>query len=146
LLHLQAFKEAIIATVLFTNDTDGHTSYVVTTHCVDMSYLMIGNGTCVRYLGWLTCVVICAAILYVISYAPVYRWHQLRQNRSSPIGAWRKCFRPIETLIDFTSLKDPLLRWGAMWRVRDQLETDSALREIRRVAAYNEEKLSKDRD
>ncbi len=43
--------------------------------------------------------------------------------------ALRAFYRPVELLTDETFLREPLLTWGGLWGVRDDLEFDSSCRD-----------------
>jgi hypothetical protein len=43
-------------------------------------------------------------------------------------------YRPVDFLIDHTVLREPVLWWAELWGVRDEFETMSRLREVKRDA------------
>lgn len=69
-------------------------------------------------------------VVYVLSYAPVYRVEMVRQNSPTPLGVWRSAYAPVDWLIDNTFLREPLLRWSELWNVRAFLESDSHGRKL----------------
>ena len=71
----------------------------------------------------------CTICVYVLSFAPVYRWNIDDQNSLTPVGRWRVLYKPVEWLIDATPLREPLLVWAEWWNVRSFVETDSHFRE-----------------
>src|SRR5687768_6110864 len=70
----------------------------------------------------------CAALLYLGSYAPMYKWQVRKQNTAYPGGAWRRTYVPVEWLIDETCLRGPLLGWANIVGVRQSLVTESYYR------------------
>lgn len=68
-------------------------------------------------------------LAYVLSYAPVYHIQMLTQNTVSPEGNWRHIYEPVEWLTDRTLLREPLLTWAGIWKVRRPIESESHLRQ-----------------
>ena len=79
-----------------------------------------------------------AAILYVLSYAPVF---QLTYDEPAIPGGgqfvyqarqgWQETYRPVEWITDNTPLRDPLLDWAALWG--EEAERDFRWRSDRRI-------------
>ncbi len=63
-------------------------------------------------------------VVYVLSYAPVYRWHYGSDRWTLPLADWETVFVPVHFLIDETPLREPLLRWAALWGTRRDAEID----------------------
>jgi hypothetical protein len=74
----------------------------------------------------LACVIL--PVLYVLSYAPVYRWQANRQNQIFPVGPWRAIYDPVDWMMDKTPLRRPLLAWAEFWGIRSSFETDMHFR------------------
>jgi hypothetical protein len=72
-------------------------------------------------------VVLLAVVLYAVSYPPVYRWQTIRQDTLYPGGRWRTLYAPVDWVIDYTPLSEPLLWWADFWNVRTSLETESTM-------------------
>jgi hypothetical protein len=96
-------------------------------------------------------------VLYVLSYAPVYRWtygasvveripitcgNAISFDASGrPVTFWEAsmrwkpigAYRPVELLIDRTPLRGPLLSWSGLFGVREDFEFGSQFREARRL-------------
>lgn len=72
-------------------------------------------------------------LLYVLSYAPVYRL-------GKPLGFSRidqpsTIYRPVEWMIDNTPLAEPLFRWANCWGVRGDVVWSAAARAFSRGEA-----------
>ncbi len=67
-------------------------------------------------------------VLYVLSYAPVYRFHELPRGGMGERAGWQLTYLPVEWLIDRTPLSGLLLRWGELWGVGRDLRGDSLWR------------------
>ena len=84
-------------------------------------------------------VLILSPVLYVLSYAPVFR---LAGNEPtflafgvvtySPREGWQELYQPVEWLTDRTPLREPLLDWAGLWG--EGVEQDMRLRSERRIA------------
>ena len=66
-------------------------------------------------------------VVYVLSYAPVYR--AVKGPTVALVGwdgklrdDWQVAYDPVEWLIINTPLREPLLRWAALWGTRESLE------------------------
>lgn len=71
--------------------------------------------------------VLLSPILYVLSYAPVYRV----MNDPDEFGLGISAYRPVEQLFDDTALRTPLLLWASSWGgVREDIEMHSLIREF----------------
>ena len=60
-----------------------------------------------------------AFVVYVLSYAPVVRFsngHRLAYISEFP------AYEPVDGLIDWTPLREPLLVWADIWQVRGNFE------------------------
>ena len=60
-----------------------------------------------------------AFVMYVLSYAPVVRFsngYRLANSREFP------AYEPVDGLIDWTALREPLLVWADIWQVRGNFE------------------------
>ncbi len=73
------------------------------------------------------------AVLYVLSYAPVFRFTvdtetflYFREREG-----WQELYVPIEWLTDNTSIREPLLSWAGLWG--EEVEEDFRLRSDRRM-------------
>lgn len=80
-------------------------------------------------------VLLCLALLYVLSYAPFYRLaYGSDHHPTVPAvgGAWDwvndDTYRPVCWMIDYTVLREPLLLWAEVWDVDDNLTRASASR------------------
>ena len=78
------------------------------------------------------------AAVYVLSYAPMYRWEHWRDDMGDNFIAehhvrrdtdWDYLYVPVERLIDNTALREPLLWWSDVWGVRGPIETESEWRQ-----------------
>lgn len=86
-------------------------------------------------LVWATALlVVFGPVLYVLSYAPVYRW-----RCDSAWNAGRKTpyhltgYGPAEWTIDETPLCEPLILWGKVWGIGDAMGWASYVRSQLRV-------------
>jgi hypothetical protein len=99
-------------------------------------------------------------VLYVLSYAPMYRLkygrplriltaadlHLVREAPPSLPATFRTqeprgwvplaCYAPVDWLIDHTSLRRPLLWWAGVWDVREWVESDARTRKRKREGTY----------
>src|SRR5690349_2278465 len=78
---------------------------------------------------WSVVVMIAVTVMYVLSYAPVLRWHypvrtitEISRSIHIPI------YSPVEWLLDTEFASSPLLWWSQLWGVREQTKRASALR------------------
>ena len=67
-------------------------------------------------------------MLYALSYAPAYRFHELPRGGAGERAGWQLAYRPVEWLIDRTPLSGLLLKWGDLWGVGGDLQLDSRWR------------------
>ena len=75
-------------------------------------------------------VLLLVAVLYVLSYAPVYRvWFG---HESSSLRLERRIpgYQPVVWLTEESPLREPLLAWADLWGVRGEMELDTTLRYV----------------
>jgi hypothetical protein len=99
-------------------------------------------------------------VLYVLSYAPMYRLKYGQPLRIQTHAALRlvhyappglpatvraqeprdwvplACYAPVDWLIDGTPLRHPLIWWAGVWDVREWVESDSRTRKRKREGTY----------
>lgn len=80
-------------------------------------------------------------LMYVLSYAPVVsissNWpdDRIKFNSSEAEVADASRFspyKPVDWIIDYTSLREPLFKWAGIWGVRAEFGNGVAIREISR--------------
>lgn len=82
-------------------------------------------------------VLIVLPIVYVLSYAPVFRFKIDAVTgdftmADPPREGWQELYRPVEWLIDSTPMREPLLAWARLWG--DYVGEDFRYRSDRRMA------------
>jgi hypothetical protein len=74
--------------------------------------------------------VVLVPLMYVLSYAPVYRLGM--QRGWSGIDRQPAAYRPVDWLIDNTPLNEPLYGWADLWGVRGDFVWAAAYRAFNR--------------
>jgi hypothetical protein len=80
-------------------------------------------------LTWVGVLVFAFPVLYVLSYAPVYRLMYEPTFVETRIPG----YSPVEWLIDRTPLRTPLFWWSGVFGVREKTEHASDIREWQRT-------------
>jgi len=113
-----------------------------------------------RNITWASVALLVVLVLYVLSYAPMYRLkygqplriltaadlHLVKVAPPSLPATFRTqeprewvplaCYAPVDWLIDGTPLRRPLLWWAGVWDVREWVEGDSSTRKRKREGTY----------
>lgn len=79
-------------------------------------------------------ILIVSPIVYVLSYAPVFRFTNDVQDGWGPFTPrqdWQEWYRPVEWLTDGTPIREPLLSWANLWG--DTVGADFRYRSDRRM-------------
>ncbi len=82
-------------------------------------------------------VMLVPVVLYVLSYAPAYRWQMHRcgpwdgQSPGSANPEWvlESVYWPVEGLTDHTPLREPLILWADLWGSGRAIRGDSVMRQ-----------------
>ena len=82
-------------------------------------------------LTWAAVALLGLGVVYVLSYAPVYRWLIGTDEYFGfvvPVESMPAGYRPAEWVMDYTPLREPLLRWADWWGCGATMRVHSQVR------------------
>jgi hypothetical protein len=86
-------------------------------------------------LVWIAALMLLLFAGYVLSYAPIARHYMVRHGMSRSIadGTVLPVYKPVDWLIDHSSMREPLFLWARMWRMELAFSTAHSKRHLKQL-------------